>query len=160
MIWDSPFTSGPIEAVFCMHTADVRLLESSLHSILAFWVNGGLTCLELSSAYLSTSITPISKKDKRTKNVALFHIIQEHSIICALWDHYFNILKSMQLIEGWNGSEVGKLHIFILNYFSVEIPVVIPGLPVAFSSLKTVIPTPTFKSYWYTLSLVFSFKKK
>lgn len=67
-----------------MHTADMKLLESPLHSMLAFWVNGGLTCLELSSEYLFTSITPISEEGKRTKNVILFHITQEHSIIWAL----------------------------------------------------------------------------
>ena len=83
-----------------MHTADMRLLASPLHSMLAFWVNGGLTCLELSSEYLFTSITPNSEEGKRTKNVILFHITQEHSIIWALRDHYFIILKSMKLIEG------------------------------------------------------------
>lgn len=68
-----------------MHTADVRLLESPLHSMLAFWVNGGLTCLEMSNEYLFTNITPTSEEGKRIKNlIFLFHVIQELSIIWAL----------------------------------------------------------------------------
>lgn len=74
-----------------MHTADVKLLESPLHSLFAFWVNGGLTCLELSSEYLFTSITPISEEGKRIKNVIfLFHVIQEHSIIWTLRSLFYH----------------------------------------------------------------------
>lgn len=43
-------------------------LGSLLHPTPAFWVNGGLTCLELSSDYLSTSITPISKREPEQRS--------------------------------------------------------------------------------------------
>jgi hypothetical protein len=58
-----------------MLKANTRYSETPLHSVLAFWVNGGLTCLELSSEHLSTVLASISEEGKRTKNVIFFHVI-------------------------------------------------------------------------------------
>lgn len=66
----------------------------------AFCVNGGLTCLELSSDYLSASVTPISKEGDRTEKVLLVQMLQEHSMIRAQGDGYLIILHSIRLIEG------------------------------------------------------------
>lgn len=82
--WPVKCVSNPIGAVFGIYTADKRLLESLLHFMIAFWVNGGLTCLELSSEYLFTSSIPISEEGKRTQNVILFYIIQDHLITWTL----------------------------------------------------------------------------
>lgn len=73
--------SGPKGTEFSMHTADVKLLESPFTPYLLSGLSGGLTCLELSSEYLFTSITPISEEGKNKNVISLFHVIQEHSII-------------------------------------------------------------------------------
>lgn len=84
-------------------------LGSPLPPTPAFWVNGGLTCLELSSDSLSASIAPISKEGARTQRALLLQVFQEHSIIGALGDGCCSIiLLSRRLIEGESRSEGGE----------------------------------------------------
>lgn len=46
------FTSDTAREMLSMHVAEMRVLDSPLHSMPTFWVNGGLTRLELSSESL------------------------------------------------------------------------------------------------------------
>lgn len=103
MAW-APCGPLPVHAAKASGVVHARGDDGQLWCLLpptpAFWVNGGLTCLELSRDYLSASVTPISKEGDRTEKVLLVQMLQEHSMIRARGDGYFIILQSMRLIEG------------------------------------------------------------